>query len=53
MELLNKYLATKHGILIPKLDTNLLNHIDKNQKYDILEIGSFEGLSACGFLIIL
>ena len=49
MELLNKYLATETWYFNSEIRYNLLNHIDKNQKYDILEIGSFEGLSACGF----
>lgn len=49
MELLNNYKFTQTWYLNSEIRKNLLNHIDKTKKYNILEIGSFEGLSACGF----
>lgn len=49
MKLLNDYLFTETWYLNSEIRYNLLNHLDINEKYNILEIGSFEGLSACGF----
>lgn len=50
MELnLYKYKFTQTWYINSEIRKVLLKHVDKNRKYNILEIGSFEGLSACGF----
>ncbi len=46
---LNKYSFTQKWYVGSEIQRNLYKYLDKNSKYNILEIGSFEGLSACGF----
>ena len=46
---LTKYNATKSWFLGSEIKKILLNFVDKKQKYNILEIGCFEGLSASAF----
>lgn len=46
---LNKYSFTQQWYVRSEIQLNLHRHLDKKSKYNILEIGSFEGLSACGF----
>tara|TARA_Y100000389_G_scaffold204655_1_gene258616 strand:+ start:7361 stop:7939 length:579 start_codon:yes stop_codon:yes gene_type:complete len=46
---ITKYKYTKNWFLISEIKQNLNKHINFNNKMSILEIGSFEGLSACGF----
>tara|TARA_B110001452_G_C15241431_1_gene429865 strand:- start:4351 stop:4941 length:591 start_codon:yes stop_codon:yes gene_type:complete len=46
---INKYKYTQTWFLGSEIQNNLLKYIDKDLQYNILEIGSFEGLSACAF----
>lgn len=45
----NKYTFTETWYLGSEIRHGLLYFVSKTEKYNILEIGSFEGLSACGF----
>tara|TARA_B100001093_G_scaffold516086_1_gene594018 strand:- start:5842 stop:6432 length:591 start_codon:yes stop_codon:yes gene_type:complete len=46
---MNKYKFTKSWFQVSEIRTNLHKYLNKKSKYNILEIGSFEGLSACFF----
>lgn len=46
---LSKYTYTQNWFLISEIKRDILHYVNKKQKYNILEIGCFEGLSACGF----
>lgn len=44
---LSRYSFSHHWFLGSGLHRCLLNHIDPNQEHHVLEIGNFEGMSAC------
>ena len=46
---LSKYIYTQTWYINSEIRRNLLNYTSNKKKYNILEIGCFEGLSACGF----
>ena len=46
---LSKYTYTQTWFVNSEIRKNLLKFISKNKKYTMLEIGCFEGLSACAF----
>jgi len=46
---LSKYIYTQAWFINSEIRKKLLRFISKNKKYTMLEIGCFEGLSACAF----